>query len=127
MKAAFLAAPQPNAKAPLTIGEVPKPKPERGQVLLRVRACGVCRTDLHLVEGNLPEILPKVIPGPQSVGDVVERRATEFPGGARVGVSVIGGTDGSCWYCEHGMENLCDAPTFTGYSENGGYAGYGGA
>jgi alcohol dehydrogenase, propanol-preferring len=124
MKAAFLAAPQPNAKAPLTIGEVPKPKPEQGQVLLRVRACGVCRTDLHLVEGDLPEILPKVIPGHQIVGDVVEGGATEFPAGARVGVSWIGGTDGSCWYCEHGMENLCDAPTFTGYSVNGGYAEY---
>jgi propanol-preferring alcohol dehydrogenase len=124
MKAAFLTAPQPNAKAPLTIGEVPKPEPAPGQVLLRVRACGVCRTDLHIVEGDLPEILPKVIPGHQIVGDVVEGGATEFPTGARVGVSWIGGTDGSCWYCKHGMENLCDAPTFTGYSVNGGYAEY---
>ncbi len=124
MKAAFLTAPQANAKAPLTIGEVPYPKPEQGQVLLRVRACGVCRTDLHIVEGDLPEILPKVIPGHQIVGDVVEGGATEFPTGARVGVSWIGGTDGSCWYCKHGMENLCDAPTFTGYSVNGGYAEY---
>jgi propanol-preferring alcohol dehydrogenase len=124
MKAAFLTAPQANAKAPLTIGEVPKPQPAQAQVLLRVRACGVCRTDLHIVEGDLPEILPKVIPGHQIVGDVVEGGATEFPTGARVGVSWIGGTDGSCWYCKHGMENLCDAPTFTGYSVNGGYAEY---
>ncbi|MGB8543135.1 MAG: zinc-dependent alcohol dehydrogenase family protein [Candidatus Acidiferrales bacterium] len=124
MKAAFLTAPQPNVKAPLTIGEVPKPEPAPGQVLLRVRACGVCRTDLHIVEGDLPEILPKVIPGHQIVGDVVEGGATEFSTGARVGVSWIGGTDGSCWYCKHGMENLCDAPTFTGYSVNGGYAEY---
>jgi len=124
MKAAFLSAPQANAKAPLTIGEVPKPEPAPGQALLRVRACGVCRTDLHIVEGDLPEILPKVIPGHQIVGDVVEGGGTEFQNGARVGVSWIGGTDGSCWYCKHGMENLCDAPTFTGYSVNGGYAEY---
>jgi len=124
MKAAFLTAPQPNAKAPLTIGEVPKPVPVPGQVLLRVRACGVCRTDLHIVEGDLPEILAKVIPGHQIVGDVAEGGGTEFPTGARVGVSWIGGTDGNCWYCKHGMENLCDAPTFTGYSVNGGYAEY---
>lgn len=124
MKAAFLTAPQPNAKAPLTIGEVPKPVPVPGQVLLRVRACGVCRTDLHIVEGDLPEILAKVIPGHQIVGDVTEGGGTEFPTGARVGVSWIGGTDGNCWYCKHGMENLCDAPTFTGYSVNGGYAEY---
>jgi len=124
MKAAFLTAPQAHAKAPLTIGEVPKPKPAQAQVLLRVRACGVCRTDLHIVEGDLPEILPKVIPGHQIVGEVVEGGATEFPTCARVGVSWMGGTDGSCWYCKHGMENLCDAPTFTGYSVNGGYAEY---
>ena len=124
MKAAFLTAPRADAKAPLTIGEVPKPGPTPGQVLLRVRACGVCRTDLHIVEGDLPEIFPNVIPGHQIVGDVVEGGGTEFQNGARVGVSWIGGTDGSCWYCTHGMENLCDAPTFTGYSVNGGYAEY---
>jgi alcohol dehydrogenase, propanol-preferring len=124
MKAAFLTAPRANVNAPLTIGEVPKPKALPGQVLLRVRACGVCRTDLHIVEGDLPEILRNVIPGHQIVGDVMEGGASEFPTGARVGVSWIGGTDGSCWYCKHGMENLCDAPTFTGYSVNGGYAEY---
>jgi len=124
MKAAFLSAPQAIAKAPLTIGEVAKPEPKTGQVLLRVRACGVCRTDLHIVEGELPVILPKVIPGHQIVGDVVEGGSTELPVGARVGVSWIGGTDGSCWFCQHGMENICDHPTFTGYSVNGGYAEY---
>src|SRR5579862_1423931 len=124
MKAAFLTAPHADAKAPLTIGEVPKPEPAFGQVLLRVRACGVCRTDLHIIEGDLPEILPKVIPGHQIVGDVMEGGASEFPAGARVGVSWMGGNDGTCWYCKHGMENLCDAPTFTGYSVNGGYAEY---
>jgi alcohol dehydrogenase, propanol-preferring len=124
MKAAFLSAPQPIAKAPLTIGEMPKPEPKPGQVLLRIRACGVCRTDLHIVEGELPQILPKVIPGHQIVGDVVEAGSTEHPVGSRVGVSWVGGTDGTCWYCKHRMENLCDAPTFTGYSVNGGYAEY---
>src|SRR5580704_10164905 len=122
MKAAFLSAPK--TKAPLTIGEVAKPQPAAGQVLLRVRACGVCRTDLHIVEAELPQILPKVIPGHQIVGDVVDGETAELPVGARVGVSWVGGTDGSCWYCKHGMENLCDAPTFTGYSVKGGYAEY---
>ena len=124
MKAAFLNAPPAIAKAPLTIGEMPKPKLGAGQVLLRVRACGVCRTDLHIVEGELPQIVPKVIPGHQIVGEVVEGGSTEHPVGARVGVSWVGGTDGTCWYCKHRMENLCDAPTFTGYSVNGGYAEY---
>ena len=122
MKAAFLSAPK--TKAPLTLGDVPKPEAVAGRVLLRVRACGVCRTDLHIVDGELPPILTKVIPGHQIVGDVVEGGSTELPVGARVGVSWIGGTDGSCWFCNHGMENLCDAPTFTGYSVNGGYAEY---
>ena len=95
-----------------------------GHVLLRVRACGVCRTDLHIVEGELPPRCPQLIPGHQIVGDVVEGATAELPVGARVGVSWIGGTDGSCWYCRSNMENLCDAPTFTGYSVNGGYAEY---
>src|ERR1700735_2755150 len=122
MKAAFLSAPK--TRAPLTIGEFSKPGRTVGQVLLRVRACGVCRTNLHIVDAELPQILPKVIPGHQIVGDVVEGASPVLPVGARVGVSWVGGTDGSCWYCKHGMENLCDAPTFTGYSVNGGYAEY---
>lgn len=93
-------------------------------MLLRVRACGVCRTDLHIVEGELPPKRKEVIPGHQIVGEVAGGATAELPLGARVGVSWMGGTDGSCWYCEHGMENLCDAPTFTGYSVNGGYAEY---
>ena len=94
------------------------------QVLLRVRACGVCRTDLHIVEGELPPKHKEVIPGHQIVGEVAGGATAELPLGTRVGVSWMGGTDGSCWYCRHGMENLCDAPTFTGYSVNGGYAEY---
>ncbi len=93
-------------------------------MLLKVRACGVCRTDLHIVEGELPPRLKQVIPGHQIVGDIVEGATPELPVGTRVGVSWIGGIDGSCWYCKHQMENLCDAPTFTGYTVNGGYAEY---
>jgi propanol-preferring alcohol dehydrogenase len=123
MKAAYIREPGKIEKAPLSVEEVPKPVPAQGQLLLRVRACGVCRTDLHIVEGELPQILPRVIPGHQIVGDVVEG-SPDFPAGTRVGVSWIGGTDGNCWYCRQGLENLCDALTFTGYSVNGGYAEY---
>ena len=91
---------------------------------MRVRACGICRTDLHIVEGELPPRRESVIPGHQIVGEVVEDATATLTVGARVGVSWIGGVDGSCWYCTHGAENLCDAPIFTGYSINGGYAEY---
>lgn len=124
MKAAYLSTPQAITKAPLSAVEVPVPKPGPEQVLLRVRACGVCRTDLHIVEGELPQLLQPLIPGHQIVGEIVDGSSTDLPRGTRVGVSWIGGTDGSCWYCRHHMENLCDAPTFTGYSTNGGYAEY---
>ena len=124
MKAAILDTPQPIAKLPLQIQDVPKPALEPGHVLLKVRACGVCRTDLHIVEGDLPPRLGKLIPGHQVVGDVVDGATAELPVGTRVGVSWVGGTDGTCWYCRHDRENLCDAPTFTGYSVNGGYAEY---
>jgi propanol-preferring alcohol dehydrogenase len=124
MKAAVLSSPAPVAQRPLRIEEIPRPAPASGQVLLKVRACGVCRTDLHIVEGELPPRLPQVIPGHQIVGEVVAGATALLPLGTRVGVSWVGGTDGVCWYCKHGMENLCDAPTFTGYSVNGGYAEY---
>ena len=124
MKAAVLLTPGPIAQRPLRIEDVAKPAPTPGHVLLKVRACGVCRTDLHIVEGELPPRLEHVIPGHQIVGDVVEGATPELPVGTRVGVSWIGGTDGTCWYCKRQMENLCDAPTFTGYSVNGGYAEY---
>jgi propanol-preferring alcohol dehydrogenase len=123
MKAAYISEPRAIERTPLCVGEVSKPQPSAGQVLLRVRACGVCRTDLHIIEDELPQVHSQLIPGHQIVGDVVEG-SPDLPAGTRVGVSWIGGTDGSCWYCQHGMENLCDAPTFTGYSVNGGYAEY---
>jgi propanol-preferring alcohol dehydrogenase len=93
-------------------------------VLLRVRACGICRTDLHVVEGDLPPRVGSVIPGHQIVGEVVDGASAALPLGTRVGVSWIGGVDGDCWYCAHDAENLCDSPTFTGYTVNGGYAEY---
>ena len=93
-------------------------------MLLRVLACGVCRTDLHIAEGDLPPVHPQLIPGHQIVGEVVDGATAELPIGTRVGVSWMGGVDGDCWYCHHGMENLCDQPTFTGYTVNGGYAEY---
>lgn len=96
------------------------PEPRAGEVLLRVRACGVCRTDLHVVEGDLPVVRQHVIPGHQIVGEIVSGQKA----GQRVGVSWIGGIDGACEYCRRGLENLCDAPVFTGYSVDGGYAEY---
>jgi alcohol dehydrogenase, propanol-preferring len=124
LKAAVLAKPAPIVDRPLRIEEIEQPRPESGQVLLKVRACGVCRTDLHITEGELPRRRLPLVPGHQIVGDVVGGATPGLPLGARVGVSWIGGTDGSCWYCRHDMENLCDAPTFTGYSVDGGYAEY---
>jgi propanol-preferring alcohol dehydrogenase len=91
---------------------------------LRVIACGVCRTDLHIVEGDLPSLRSKLIPGHQIVGEVVEGSTDAMPLGSRVGVSWMGGTDGDCWFCKHQMENLCDHPTFTGYTVDGGYAAF---
>ena len=124
MKAAVLIAGQTAPGRLLQIEEVPRPEPQAGQVLLRVLACGVCRTDLHIAEGDLPPLHPKLIPGHQIVGEVAGGATAELPLGSRAGVSWIGGIDGECWYCRHGMENLCDQPTFTGYTVNGGYAEY---
>jgi propanol-preferring alcohol dehydrogenase len=124
MKAALLSSPQNISQHPLSVTEVEKPQPGPGQILLRVRACGVCRTDLHIVEGELPPLHEHMIPGHQIVGEVVEGATPELPTGSRVGVSWLGGTDGTCFYCQRGMENLCDSPTFTGYSVSGGYAEY---
>jgi len=124
MKAAVLARAQPIAARPLQIEEVPKPQAQAGHVVLRVRACGVCRTDLHITEGELPPRLQPLIPGHQIVGEIVDGAANGLAPGARVGVSWMGGADGTCFYCRRGMENLCDAPIFTGYTVNGGYAEY---
>jgi propanol-preferring alcohol dehydrogenase len=153
MKAAVLTHPAPISHSPLRIEDVPVPLPRAGHVLLKVQACGVCRTDLHIVEGELPPRHPRIIPGHQIVGEVIagdfttkgmettdHMRTTEYVGtgalarperaparkplSTRVGVSWIGGTDGTCPYCRRNQENLCDSPTFTGYSVDGGYAEY---
>ncbi len=124
MKAAVLNVQSAVALRPLEIVEVPTPQVSAGKVLLRVRACGVCRTDLHIVEGDLALARSPLIPGHQIVGDLLDGASEALPIGKRVGVSWLGGVDGTCWYCNRGMENLCDAPGFTGYTLDGGYAEY---
>jgi propanol-preferring alcohol dehydrogenase len=124
MKAAVLISPRNVLQRPLEIRQVPQPQLTPGYLLIRVRACGVCRTDLHIVEGELPPFGDQIIPGHQIVGEIVEGGTKSLPAGTRVGVSWMGGVDGTCWYCRHGLENLCDSPIFTGYTVNGGYAEY---
>jgi len=126
MKACLLHSPAPVETSPLVFADVPEPVPADDEVLVRVRACGVCRTDLHVVEGELPPRKSPVIPGHQVVG-VVEsagRAAHRFAPGARVGIAWLHRTDGTCAYCRSGSENLCDRPAFTGYTVDGGYAEY---
>ena len=103
---------------------LPEPGIEQGQVLIRVQACAVCRTDLHLLDGELADIPYPVIPGHQVVGTVVESLADTLPVGRRVGVPWLGYTCGRCRYCRGGLENLCDRAGFTGYTRPGGYAEY---
>jgi propanol-preferring alcohol dehydrogenase len=122
MKAAVLTHVRSVAERPLQISEVADPEPKAGEMLLQVLACGVCRTDLHIVEGELPAKSPSMIPGHQIVGKIIGGATAQLPLGSRVGVSWLGGTDGTCRYCLRGDENLCDAPTFTGYTVAGGYA-----
>jgi len=122
MRAMILAAP----KASLCQVELAKPEPGPGQVLIRVRACGVCRTDLHVVDGELPDPKLPLVLGHEIVG-IVERngeQADRFQEGDRVGVPWLGRTCGTCRFCLAGRENLCDRPGFTGYTRDGGYAEY---
>jgi propanol-preferring alcohol dehydrogenase len=104
----------------------PVPRPGPGQILIRVEACGVCRTDLHLIDGELPEPRLPIVPGHEIVGRVVLTGdgVAGFKAGQRVGVPWLGWTCGSCRYCTSGRENLCDAARFTGYQIDGGYADY---
>jgi alcohol dehydrogenase, propanol-preferring len=108
----------------LTEREVPSPGP--GQLLIRVLRCGVCRTDLHLAEGDLPPKRPDVTPGHEVVGEVVAARpgTTRFGPGDRVGVAWLAGTDGACRFCRRGDENLCPRSVYTGWDQDGGYADY---
>ncbi|MGA7885736.1 MAG: zinc-dependent alcohol dehydrogenase family protein [Acidobacteriaceae bacterium] len=126
MRAAVLHHPGPIDSRPLALEDLPVPDPGPGEVLLKVEACGVCRTDLHISVGELAPLRAAVIPGHQIVGRVerLGESAGQAPPGTRVGVSWLGGVDGTCLLCRKGRENLCDHPTYTGYSVNGGYAEY---
>ena len=124
MKAAVYRPGKGTAGSWVSIEELPLLRPQPGEVLLKVIACGVCRTDLHIVEGDLAPLRASIIPGHQIVAEVVESATPDLPIGARVGVSWMGGVDGDCWFCRNNMENLCDRPVLTGYSVNGGYAEY---
>ena len=110
--------------APLALSEVTLPSPAPAEVLIRVEACGVCRTDLHLLDGELPDIHCPVTPGHEVVGVVSARGSgvTRFAIGARVGVPWLAWTCGVCEYCHAGLENLCPQARFTGYTRDGGYA-----
>src|SRR5262245_7048471 len=122
MKAMLITAPH----RPLAIADLPVPRPGRGQHLIKVRACGVCRTDLHVADGELTGGKLPVVPGHEIVGEVVENGAgaERFVPGTRVGVPWLGYTCGACAYCASGRENLCDHARFTGYHIDGGYAEY---
>ena len=126
MRAAVLHQTGSIGTRPLHIEDLPVPEPGPDQVLLKVEACGVCRTDLHITAGELPPLRDSVTPGHQIVGRVERLGAhvSSIQVGARAGVSWLGGTDGTCLLCRKNRENLCDHPTYTGYSVNGGYAEY---
>jgi len=137
MRAMRLAAPAPAAEAPLRLVELPVPEPAAGQALLHVLACGVCRTDLHILEGELPPHRSPVVPGHQIVGEVValgagaelvapgdEPGAPPLAVGDRVGVPWLHQTDGTCRFCRRGDENLCEHALFTGWDVDGGFAEY---
>ena len=111
---------------PLQLQEIPVPQPGPGQVLLKVCACGVCHTDLHILDGELERPRLPLVPGHQIVGTVAAAGAgaARFAPGQRVGVPWLGATDGTCRYCLEGRENLCEHPTFTGYDRDGGFAEY---
>ncbi len=109
---------------PLRLGELPRPRPTATEILLKVHACGVCRTDLHVIDGDLRQPKLPLVLGHEIVGTVVEKGAQveRFAIGQRVGVPWLGRTCGHCHYCASGRENLCDAAEFTGYTLDGGYA-----
>jgi propanol-preferring alcohol dehydrogenase len=111
-------------REPLSVAELPDREPGPGQVAISVDACGVCRTDLHVVDGELPDPKLPLVPGHQVVGrvDAVGDGAERFAPGARVGVPWLGWTCGECRYCRTGRENLCERAVFTGYTTDGGYA-----
>jgi propanol-preferring alcohol dehydrogenase len=126
MKACTLKTPAPVDSRPLEFTEVTEPDPAEGELLVRVRACGICRTDLHVVEGELAPRRSQIIPGHQIVGEVAAKGAgtQDFKAGQRVGVAWLHRTCGVCRFCRSGRENLCERAEFTGWTANGGYAEY---
>lgn len=121
-----VAEPAPADRGALRRSYRPQPVPGHGEVLLRVRACGVCRTDLHIAEGDLPLRTSPITPGHEIIGEVVAagEGARRFDPGERVGVAWLRGTCGSCPYCRRGAENLCQNASYTGWDVHGGYADY---
>src|SRR5215471_6854723 len=126
MKAQILKSSAPVETHPLTYTDMPLPEPGDDEILVKVNACGVCRTDLHVVEGELTPKMASVIPGHQVVGIVAKtgKDAASRRIGERAGVAWLHWTDGSCEFCRRGQENLCQQAQFTGYSVNGGYSEY---
>lgn len=124
MRAWQVVRPGPIETHPLELTERPVPQPMPGQVLVRVRCCGVCRTDLHIAEGDLPPRRPNVVPGHQIVGVVegIGDGAARFRVGDRIGIAWLRHTCGTCRFCTRGLENLCPTARFTGWDEDGGYA-----
>lgn len=126
MKAWSVSTPGPMASRPLRYAERPRPEPGPGQIRVRVSVCGVCRTDLHLAEGDLSPHRPETVPGHEVVGEVdaLGPGAGRFGIGQRVGIAWLASTCGSCRYCRRGSENLCLSPQFTGWDLDGGFAEY---
>lgn len=114
------------AGQPLQLTELAIPSPGPNQVLLRVTACGICRTDLHVIDADLPNPVLPLVPGHQIVGEIAALGAgvSGLSLGQRIGVPWLGGSCGHCWFCEHDRENLCDEARYTGYQVNGGFAEY---
>lgn len=126
MQACILRSPAPVETNPLTLAELSKPVPAGRQVLVRISACGICRTDLHVTEGELPPRKSPITPGHQVVGlvEAAGEQVRMHRIGDRVGIAWLHSADGSCEYCRGGKENLCNHPAFTGYTVDGGYAEY---
>ena len=122
----ILHKPQGMEKHPLTLFEKEIPEPQKGEVLIQVEVCAICRTDLHIIEGDLPQHRSPVVPGHQVVGHITQvgKGSSLFRVGDRVGVAWLYASCGTCPYCQRGEENLCEKPVFTGYDVDGGYAEY---
>lgn len=124
MRAMLLTAQAPIEHHPLRLVELPQPIPAAGQLLVEIEACGVCRTDLHVIEGDLADPTLPLVPGHQIVGTVVAAPSGEVPCGARIGIAWLGYTCGECRWCRTGRENLCERSRYTGYHLPGGFAEY---